>query len=248
MDRSGGGAIAQGVALAQAAPLIRYEEVLLDAPDGAILRGATGDVPVTGITVMVGASGAGKSTLLRLANRLEVAGGGRVSVLGRDVDSWDPLALRRRVGMVFQRPTLFPGTVAENLRVADSSLDDRDAIALLARVALPANVLERDSATLSGGEAQRACIGRALAVRPEALLMDEPTSSLDPAARDEIERLARALADDGLPIVWVTHDQTQMRRIADHVLVVIDGRIAHAGPQDNFAGASPEVLGFLEKT
>jgi putative ABC transport system ATP-binding protein len=230
-----------------ATPLISYRDVHLDTPDGPILRGATGDVPAAGITVVVGPSGSGKSTLLRLANRLEVQSSGRVAVLGEDTAAVDPLALRRRIGMVFQRPVLFPGTVAQNLRVADPSLDDPAARALLARAALPAEFLNRDTSTLSGGEAQRVCIARALAAGPAAILMDEPTSSLDPAAREEIEQLARELARGGLPVVWVTHDQVQMRRLADHVLVVIDGTIAYAGSPDGLPAASAEAASFVEQ-
>jgi putative ABC transport system ATP-binding protein len=213
-----------------ATALIAFREVGVDGPDGPILAGVSADVPARGITVIVGPSGSGKSTLLRLANRLDAADRGRVIVLGDDVAQTDTRLLRRRLGMVFQRPAVFPGTVGDNLRVADQRLDDAGARELLARVALPAELLGHDAGTLSGGEAQRLCIARALAAGPDALLMDEPTSSLDPASRDAIEDLARALAAWGTPVVWVTHDQAQMRRLADTVLVVIAGRVAHAGP------------------
>lgn len=226
--------------------LISFREVGVDGPDGPILDGASADVPARGITVIVGPSGSGKSTLLRLANRLDAADRGRVVVLGDDVAQTDTRSLRRRVGMVFQRPAVFPGTVADNLRVADHLLDDAGARELLARVALPAELLGHDAGRLSGGEAQRLCIARALAAGPDALLMDEPTSSLDPAARDAIEDLARALAAEGTPVVWVTHDQAQMRRLADTVLVVIEGRVAHAGPLSGGpAVGDPAAAGFL---
>ncbi|MBA3746709.1 MAG: ATP-binding cassette domain-containing protein, partial [Solirubrobacterales bacterium] len=85
----------------------------------------------------------------------------------------------------------------------------------------------------SGGEAQRACLARALATDPRVMLMDEPTSSLDSKAAGVLEQLARQLVDDGTPVVWVTHSEEQMRRLADHVLLLADGRVDRSGaPED----------------
>ena len=127
--------------------------------------------------------------------------------------------------MVFQRPTPFPGTVHENLRVAEPSLDEDGAIALLASVGLPAEFVERDALTLSGGEAQRMCTARTLATHPEAVLMDEPTSALDEDNARGVEELARSLVGAGVSIVWVTHDRAQIGRIADVVIRLDGGRI-----------------------
>ena len=217
--------------------LIQYRDVVLTREGRQVLDGATGDVPASGITVVVGPSGSGKSTLLRLANRLDAADSGLVTTLGEDVAMQDTMTLRRRVGMVFQTPTLFPGSVLDNLRVADPTIQRSAWEEVLARAALGSGLLDRTEG-LSGGEAQRVCVARALAAGPMALLMDEPTSSLDPASRDEIEALATSLSADGLPIVWVTHDLGQMHRLADHVLVVVDGRIA-------FSGAPTAAAAFL---
>jgi putative ABC transport system ATP-binding protein len=175
-----------------------------------------------GITVLQGPSGSGKSTLLRLLNRLEAPDAGSVRYRGEDLTARDVLAHRREVGMVFQAPILFPGTVADNLAVA-APLDPP--ALLLERAGLPASFLTREAGTLSGGEAQRACLARALATRPRALLMDEPTSALDHDATLIIERLARALAGDGVPIVLVSHDREQARRMGDRVVALRDGRV-----------------------
>jgi putative ABC transport system ATP-binding protein len=207
---------------------------------------ATGEVPEAGVSVLVGPSGSGKSTLLRCCNRLEIPESGTVCFRGDDIDGLDPLHLRRRVGMVFQRPTPFSGTVAENLRVAEPALTTRAAELALERVGLAGSFLDRDARELSGGEAQRVCLARTLVTRPEVVLMDEVTSSVDPSATRGLEELARALAATGVPVVWVTHDLDQMGRLADHVLVVIDGRIVHAGRADALVGdASDEVRQFL---
>jgi len=207
---------------------------------------ASGGIPADGVTVLVGPSGAGKSTLLRLCNRLDVPDEGQVRYCDRDVAGLEPLALRRRVGMIFQRPTPFPGTVADNLHVAVPGLDDAAAADALVRVSLDASFLDRDARELSGGEAQRMCLARTLVTGPEVVLMDEPTSSVDPAATRALEGLARALAASGVSVVWITHDLEQMWRIADHVVVVVAGRIAHQAPvADLEDGAPVGVVDFL---
>lgn len=178
------------------------------------------------ITVLTGPSGAGKSTLLRLANRLAEPSAGIVRLDGVDCATLDPRRLRGRVGMVFQRPTPFAGTVVDNLRVARPDLDGVGAIAALLRVGLDTELVDRLADDLSGGEAQRMCLARTLLTEPEVVLMDEPTSSLDPDSRLAIERLARVLTDDGLAVVWVTHDLAQVRRLADHTVVLLAGRNA----------------------
>ena len=94
----------------------------------------------------------------------------------------------------------------------------------LERAGLAAEFLDRSADDLSGGEAQRMCLARALAAGPAVLLMDEPTSSLDEASREIVERTGRRLADDGVPLVWVTHDMAQAERIGDHMVLVEDGR------------------------
>lgn len=203
-------------------------------------------MPATGVTVLVGPSGSGKSTLLRLCNRLEVPDAGVVRFRGEDLTNLDPLRLRRRVGMVFQRPTPFCGTVRENLQVAEPTIDDTASCRALARVGLDEAFLGRDARALSGGESQRVCLARTLVTSPEVVLMDEVTASVDPSATRALEDLATGLARAGVPVLWVTHDLAQMRRLADHVLVVIDGRVVHAGAAEALAAeASLAVRAFL---
>jgi putative ABC transport system ATP-binding protein len=211
------------------------------------LRDISFAVAAARVTVVVGPSGAGKSTLLRLLNRMEEPSAGVVSFHGRPLPEYDVLELRRRVGLLMQRPTPFPGTVLENLRAGAPSLTEDDACALLARVGLAASFLPRDTADLSGGEAQRVCLARALAVRPEVLLLDEATSALDPFAANVVERVVRSLADDGLTVVMVSHDLAQARRLADDLVVVADGRVVAVGPAaEVFAGtADPVAAAYL---
>ncbi len=206
-------------------PLFAFDDVGLEVDGAVILDAITVELPADGVVVVAGASGSGKSSLLRLCNRLVAPSTGTVRFRGDDVAALDVRRLRRRVGMVFQRPTPFPGTVHENLRVAEPSLDEDGAIALLASVGLPAEFVERDALTLSGGEAQRMCTARTLATRPEAVLMDEPTSALDEDNARGVEELARSLVGVGVSIVWVTHDRAQIDRIADVVIRLDGGRI-----------------------
>jgi putative ABC transport system ATP-binding protein len=216
-------------------PLFTFDAVEVVAPHGPVLRGVQLEVEDRGVTVVLGPSGSGKSTLLRLCNRLEAPSAGTVRFRGADLAGVDPLAHRRRVGMVFQQPTPFGGTVRDNLRVAAPDAGEGEMAAALARAGLAAGFLDRQASELSGGESQRACLARTLMAGPEVLLMDEPTSALDEAARRGLERLARELCDAGVPVLWVTHDLAQAGRIADAVVRMDDGRVvssAPAGPRD----------------
>jgi putative ABC transport system ATP-binding protein len=176
------------------------------------------------ITVLTGPSGAGKTTLLRMCNRLEVPSSGTARFRGDDVASLDPMGLRRRVGMVFQRPTLFAGSLHDNFLVAGPA-SDAECEKALTMVGLPASWLDHPSDQLSGGEAQRACLARTLITRPEVLLLDEPTSSLDEGATRTLERLSADLVDSGLTLIWISHDLAQVRRIANERVVLMDGQV-----------------------
>ena len=193
-----------------------------------VLDEVTAWIPAAGITVVSGPSGAGKTTLLRLCNRLEVPDAGMVRYRGRPLDELDPLALRRRVGMVFQRPIPFPGSVADNLRVARPDAGTEDLRVLLSRVALDPGLLDQEARTLSGGELQRVCLARTLVTEPETLLLDEPTSALDDQPKRVFENTARDLAAQGITLVWITHDDTQARRVADRIYQVRDGHLIPA--------------------
>lgn len=204
--------------------LFVFEDVEVERDGVRALDGFDATVPEGGVTAVFGPSGSGKSTMLRLCNRLEVPTGGRVLFRGADIADLDPLRLRREVGMCFQRPTPFPGTVADNLHVAEPEATEAQMEQVLARVALTGSWLDRDATALSGGEAQRMCLARTLIARPDVLLLDEPTSSEDAMAARVIEEAVRELADSGLSALWVSHNAEQVARIADRVLRIEDGR------------------------
>jgi putative ABC transport system ATP-binding protein len=202
-----------------------FERVRVLRAGRLVLDQVTASIPAAGITVVSGPSGAGKTTLLRLCNRLEIPDAGTVSYRGQPLDELDPLALRRRVGMVFQRPTPFPGSVADNLAVAHPGAGTEELSTAMKRVALDLGLLGQEARTLSGGELQRMCLARTLVTQPETLLLDEPTSALDEQPKRVFEDTARSLAAQGITIVWVTHDRVQARRVADRVYQVRDGHL-----------------------
>jgi putative ABC transport system ATP-binding protein len=205
-----------------------FERVSVVRASRRILDRVSGWIPADGITVVSGPSGAGKTTLLRLCNRLEIPNEGRVSYRGLPLDELDPLLLRRRVGMVFQRPTPFPGSVASNLAVARPDAGADELRTALTRVALDPGLLGQEARTLSGGELQRLCLARTLVTGPETLLLDEPTSALDDQPKRVFEDTARDLAAQGITIIWVTHDDAQASRVADRVCQLRDGHLTGA--------------------
>lgn len=185
------------------------------------------------VLVVVGPSGAGKSSFLRLLNRLDEPTGGTVLLAGSDYRQIPPPELRRRVGIVTQTAYLFPGTIAGNLRFGPEQqgveLAEKTVESLLTQVGLAGRAGE-DVAHLSGGEAQRVSVARALATTPEILLLDEPTSALDEEAKDGVEKLILSVArQNGLTCVMVSHDLAQAARIADRVMAMNKGRVEKIG-------------------
>lgn len=174
------------------------------------------------VSAIAGPSGAGKTTLLRCLNGLAAPSKGSVLLDGTDIEAIDPVALRRRVGLVFQLPMIFEGSVRENVVYG---LSDRDIVTddALAMAGLDASYAQRVASSLSVGEAQRVSLARALVREPEVLLMDEPTSALDRDSREIIESLVRSLSESGLTVVLVTHDLAQAERVADEAWLLVGG-------------------------
>lgn len=189
-------------------------------------------LPAARCTAVVGPSGAGKSTLLRLLNRLAEPTTGHILLDGVRLAELDVLALRRRVGLVAQQPILLTDRVADDIRLARPELAGSRVARLLALVGLPADFGERRTAELSGGEAQRVCLARALAVEPDVLMLDEPTSALDGPNVALVADLARDHIAHGGTVLLVSHDLAVVREIADKVLVLDHGRLVAVGHPD----------------
>ena len=214
-------------------PIVRTEHLGRVVKDKVLVEDATFEVRTGEVLAIVGPSGSGKSSLLRLLNRLDEPTSGTVYVEGIDYRQIQPRELRRKLGMVTQRPYLFPGTVEENLQFGPSQRGEtltRESIEqLLARVGLK-GYTSRNVANLSGGEAQRVSVARTLANSPLVLLLDEPTSALDETSKREVESsLENVVHDQGLTCVLVTHDTAQATRLAERALVIESGRIVRSG-------------------
>jgi phosphate transport system ATP-binding protein len=194
-------------------------------------------VPKNSIVSLIGPSGCGKSTLLRCFNRMNdlipsATVKGTVKFAGQDIygPDVDPTEIRFRIGMVFQRPNPFPKSIYENVAFGpriNGITDDLDEIveSSLRRAAVWDEVKDRLSnsgLSVSGGQQQRICIARALAVNPEIVLMDEPASSLDPISTQAIEQLIQELSSE-VTIVIVTHNMQQATRISDYAAVMMAG-------------------------
>jgi polar amino acid transport system ATP-binding protein len=218
--------------------LIRLNNVHKDYGPHRILKGISAEVGKGEVVCVIGPSGSGKSTLLRCVNGLETYQQGEISVDGIKVDarSRDIHRVRTRVSMVFQRFNLFPHrTAIENVTegpihvIGQSRQEAHDrGSKLLARVGLGDKILSYPS-QLSGGQQQRVAIARALAMEPKAILFDEPTSALDPETVGEVLSVMRALAQEHMTMLVVTHEIQFAREVADRVLFLDGGVIVEQG-------------------
>jgi phosphate transport system ATP-binding protein len=233
---------------------MRIEGVSLAYGEKWVVRDVTLPVRQGEVLALIGASGSGKTTLLRSLNRLtEVTAGagraGRIALDGEEIDELEVTALRRRIAMVFQQPNPFPMSVFENVayalreerrgvRVKRGRAGRREleplVIEALERAGLYEEVkadLDHPALRLSGGQQQRLCIARALAVKPEVLLLDEPCSALDPISTATIEELIVGLRES-VAVVIVTHNLQQAFRVADHVAFMHLGELIEYGTSE----------------
>lgn len=225
--------------------------------DLEVLKGINIHIKEREVVVIIGASGSGKSTFLRCLNKLEDITSGEIIIDGIPLDSEANVnAIRREVGMVFQRFNLFPHmTALENVTLAPQivrKMNKKEAeeigLELLNKVGLADKVHEYPR-RLSGGQQQRVAIARALAMRPKVMLFDEPTSALDPEMVGEVLAVMRDLAREGMTMVVVTHEMGFAREVGDRLVFIDDGVIVEEGdPVEVFRNPrNPRTQAFLSK-
>ena len=218
-------------------PILDIKNISVSYGNTTALKNVTFQVPEKNVIALIGPSGCGKSTLIRCINRMNdlipsANVEGSVIFHGQNIyeESIDPTEIRYRIGMVFQKPNPFPKSIYDNIAFGpringfNGDLDEIVEISLR-RAALWEEVKDRlnnSGLSISGGQQQRLCIARALAVNPEVILMDEPASSLDPISTQSIENLIKELSKD-ITIIIVTHNMQQAARISDYALVMMAG-------------------------
>jgi len=232
--------------VAESAPTtigLHASQVSLAFGENSVLQDINFTLPATGVVTLIGPSGAGKSSLLRCINLLNREWRGEITLFNHDVRRWSEGedALRRTVGLIAQKPALFPCSIAQNVlfgltRQARRACSLQQLEQVLRQAALWDEVSHRLHApahTLSVGQQQRLCIARALALSPAMLLLDEPTASLDPNSKQFIEASLLALAQT-MPLLCVTHDIEQAKRLGGGVIFMCDGRIIEQGAAEPF--------------
>jgi len=218
----------------------------------SLLSGVSVDIWKGTVVGVIGPSGSGKSTFLRALNRLWEPPADSVFLDYHDITKLDVLALRRRVGMLFQTPALFEGTVGDNIKYGPAlrgkKLSEEEVTKYLGFADLDSSLASRSASSLSVGQAQRVALARTLANEPEVLLLDEPTSALDPISTQHIEEsIGKLKRGKGMTIIMVSHSVKQIQRVADVVFLLVDGQIVETLKPDQLSSANhPMARMFLE--
>ncbi|WP_163970275.1 ABC transporter ATP-binding protein [Oceanobacillus halotolerans] len=213
---------------------IQFKNVSYSVNGDTILTDITGSFPKGKITTLVGPSGAGKSTLFKLCNGLKSPDSGEILINGKKIDDYDPVTLRRFVGIALQQATMLSGTVKKNISIPmilqGKQLPEERAKELLTVVGLDESFLSRNIKDLSGGQRQKLSIARTLVNKPEILLLDEITSSLDRVSQQDIEELIVKINKEfSTTIIWITHNLQQALDIGDYTWVMMEGEVVETG-------------------
>jgi putative ABC transport system ATP-binding protein len=211
------------------APILEAHQLRMRYGDRTLLDGVDLSLEPGMTTTLGGPSGSGKTTLLRLLGLLDEPNDGVLRLAGADVRTLPPRQVRRRVALVAQAPAMFQGTVLDNvatgLRLQGTGLSDGEARMLLERVGLDAGFLHGDARALSGGEKVRVAVARALALKPEVWLLDEPTAALDAERARVLVELLKSLANEGAAVLVVTHDAEAVERLDGQRLWLDSGQL-----------------------
>ncbi len=239
-------------------PMISAKVVHKSFGDLEVLKGISMDVMKGECVCIIGPSGSGKSTYIRCINGLNNIQKGSITVEGQEVNNphLDKLALRKKVGMVFQQYNLFPHkTALENIMLAPVLVlkEDKASVEERAQNLIKKVRLEGKESSypgeLSGGQQQRVAIARSLAMRPDVMLFDEVTAALDPETVKEVLVTIRELAEEGMTCILVTHEMGFAREVANHIYFTDFGVIVEHGPPDTFfkEAKDPRTKEFLSQ-
>ncbi|MCK9328780.1 MAG: ATP-binding cassette domain-containing protein [Candidatus Cloacimonetes bacterium] len=231
---------------------LKLEKVNLNLNNKQILTSLDIEFELRKIHFIIGPSGGGKSSMLRLLNALNDPTSGKIYLDDIDYCKVHPRSLRKKVGMIFQKPALFEGTVYDNLiwglKIQNMNINDNEIKSTLENLDIPINYLEKDIENLSIGEQQRICIVRSLLVNPEVLLFDEPVSALDPQRANKVLQLIKKINSDYNKTVFlVSHILDTALNIADMIHFIYQGEILFSGTKEELLKVENSIIkDFME--
>ncbi len=226
---------------------IRCEKVSVNYQETSILQDLVISFPVKSVNTIIGPSGSGKSTLLRILAALEDPQDGTIYYDGMPHHELHPIEIRSKVGMIFQKPTLFEGTVYDNLvyglKLMKKEYQPEEITRILQQVDIPVKYLKKTSHELSIGEQQRICIIRSLLLDPEVILLDEPVSALDPQRANQVLKLVRSLKTNfDKTVIMVSHNMNDALSISDRIFFLWEGKILFQGTPEEFKEHDNKVI------
>lgn len=232
---------------------ITFDDVSFEINQTKLLKNISGAFYKGQITTLIGPSGAGKTTLLKICNGLISASHGQIRIEQEPIESMEPTALRRKVGIALQSAPILKTSVYENLalprKLQQQQLSKEEALSFLKKVGLGEEFLMREATDLSGGQKQKISIARTLVNQSEVLLLDEITSALDPKSVREIEELVVQLNEKyGVTIIWITHNIEQAKQLGHFTWMLKEGRLIEAAQTKAlFQSSNPIVQSFIQR-
>ncbi|MBM4760919.1 phosphate ABC transporter ATP-binding protein [Bacillus sp. B15-48] len=233
-------------------PAIHFQNVSYSVDGMQILTEITGSFPEGKITTLVGPSGARKSTLLKLCNGLRSPSSGEIFIKNKNIDTYQPVELRRLVGIALQSAPMVNGSVLDNLNLPlelqGKKLAKQEGEELLNDVGLAPDYLDRNIKDLSGGQRQKVSIARTLVNRPQILLLDEITSSLDRTSTQEIQELIVKINEKyGVTFIWITHNLQQALTVGNYTWVMMEGELVETGESELLKSPTNERVNHFVK-